>query len=160
MAPVARWAFKTAASIKNFSRRAARRFPFYINSIEMGARLQISVVPPLNTHSGEPDCLDVKELELLDCNNMFAKIWVTVGIACHRPAGRLVPNFFRSATPRAGCACASSEGLLCSWMHWGVSWRPTEPFYRSAMEAICNPESVFHVMFFLCFLWAYHLYWQ
>lgn len=63
LVPVTQLTFTSDASIKAFSRATARRFPFYVESVEMGARLEISIVPPLKTRSGEPDYVDVEELE-------------------------------------------------------------------------------------------------
>eukprot|EP00913_Durusdinium_trenchii_P033803 g31642.t1 len=54
------------ASPQSFSRASARRFPFYVDSVQTGARLELSVVPALKTRSGDPDLLDAEQLaELL-----------------------------------------------------------------------------------------------
>lgn len=60
--PVARLSFKRLASPQSFSRASARRFPFYVDSVQTGARLELSVVPALKTRSGDPDLLDAEQL--------------------------------------------------------------------------------------------------
>jgi ankyrin repeat protein len=46
-----------------FSRKAARRHPLFVGAVVMGARLDISVVPPARTPSGELDSVDAQLLE-------------------------------------------------------------------------------------------------
>eukprot|EP00931_Biecheleriopsis_adriatica_P036593 TRINITY_DN2106_c0_g1_i7.p1 TRINITY_DN2106_c0_g1~~TRINITY_DN2106_c0_g1_i7.p1 ORF type:complete len:1760 (-),score=463.03 TRINITY_DN2106_c0_g1_i7:5-4948(-) len=56
--PAGKVIFKEAASSKEFSRRAARRHLLYVDEVEMGARLRLSIVPPAKTASGDPDNMD------------------------------------------------------------------------------------------------------
>ena len=58
--PVAMLEFNDPPSTAEFGRRASRRCPFYIKAFEMGARLQISMVPPLKTRTGDPDSVDAQ----------------------------------------------------------------------------------------------------
>lgn len=42
--PVARLSFKRLASPQSFSRASARRFPFYVDSVQTGARLETAIL--------------------------------------------------------------------------------------------------------------------
>lgn len=45
--PAGKVVFKDSPSSAEFARKAARRHPLYVNAVEMGARLLLSMVPPL-----------------------------------------------------------------------------------------------------------------
>ncbi|CAJ1375145.1 unnamed protein product [Effrenium voratum] len=57
--------FKDGPQASSFSRPAARRCPFYIEGVDMGARLELCVVPPLRTKSGDPEKVDAEALREL-----------------------------------------------------------------------------------------------
>ena len=60
--PVAKLGFDSAIAVEGFSRGASRRCPFYIKAFDMGARLQLSMVPSLKTRTGDPDSVDAEIL--------------------------------------------------------------------------------------------------
>lgn len=51
--PAASLSIRGEPSREDFSRKAARRHPYYVEGVEMGARLRISVIAPANTTSGD-----------------------------------------------------------------------------------------------------------
>jgi ankyrin repeat protein len=61
--PAACLVVKTPPTRDAFSRKAARRHPLFVGAVVMGARLDLSVVPPARTPSGELDSVDAQLLE-------------------------------------------------------------------------------------------------
>eukprot|EP00927_Polykrikos_kofoidii_P029815 TRINITY_DN25710_c0_g1_i1.p1 TRINITY_DN25710_c0_g1~~TRINITY_DN25710_c0_g1_i1.p1 ORF type:complete len:1406 (-),score=194.74 TRINITY_DN25710_c0_g1_i1:104-3790(-) len=53
---------KEPPSAKDHSRKATQRHPLYIDSVEMGARIRLSWVPPANTTSGDLDKVETDRL--------------------------------------------------------------------------------------------------
>ena len=60
--PVAKLGFDSPIAFEGFSRAASRRCPFYIKAFDMGARLELSMVPSLKTRTGDPDSVDAEIL--------------------------------------------------------------------------------------------------
>ena len=61
--PAAKLGFNDPPSTAQFGRCAARRCPFYIKAFDMGARLELSMVPPLKTRTGDADSVDAQVLK-------------------------------------------------------------------------------------------------
>ncbi|CAE8642221.1 unnamed protein product [Polarella glacialis] len=61
--PAGQLVLKDPPSSKEFARAAARRHPMYVSSVEMGAKLCVSIVPPAATASGELCKLDAEKLD-------------------------------------------------------------------------------------------------
>jgi len=112
--PAGKVVIKAAPSPHDFGRKAARRHPMYVDAVEMGARLSISVVPLAQTPSGDLDKVDADLLE----RQLGAQLFAIAG-----ERGRLCVR--RDGGPPLDSARVAGVSLdgICTYL--GAGWTDT-----------------------------------
>jgi len=111
--PAGTLSFKAQPSAEDFGRKAARRHSHYIDAVEMGARLRLSVVPPANTPSGNLEKVDATQLTRR-CGARLFRLSGELGRLCVRNDGGPPMDPFRADGATLDDICA----YLCNgWAH-------------------------------------------